>query len=157
MNTISNLSFYFKLLESWKNFTKLLIRPQSRTFEKYFLPFWTHVYGFRQQWPLVDGEQMFNQLTVSVQVHPPEKQGVPCRVGVLVEHLWLQVERYKHPSRTLKAGMFWGFWKPVKPEHRASKPQTPRTTLSSYFSSPCICFLFLCLGILPFLLRHILI
>lgn len=30
----------------------------------------------------------------------PEKQGVPCKVGVLVEHLWLKVERYKHPSRT---------------------------------------------------------
>lgn len=74
MNTISNLSFYFKLLESLKNFTKVSIRPQSRTLEKYILAFWTHVYRFRQQWPLVNGEQMLNQLIVSVQVHPQKNK-----------------------------------------------------------------------------------
>lgn len=156
MNTISNLSFYFKLLESWKNFTKLLIRPQSRTWKIFFTPLdsclWISSAVASGLWR-TDVEPADCECSGP----SPEKRGVPCRVGVLVEHLWLQVERYKHPSRTLKAGMFWGFWKPVKPEHRASKPQTPRATLSSYFSSPCICFLFLCLGILPFLLRHILI
>ena len=52
----------------------MLIRPQSRTLEKYILAFWTHVYTFRQQWPLVNGEQMLNQLIVSVQVHPQKKE-----------------------------------------------------------------------------------
>lgn len=137
LNTISNLSFYFKLHESWKNAHQgvaLNLRLQKKTLEDFFflslLDSYLQISSamisglWRKDFKPADWER----LGLS-----PGKWWVPCMVGVLVEIFGCKWRN------TWRAGMLLGFWKPAKPECRARKLQIPGSIFFfMFFLSTCL-------------------